>query len=129
MSKTNVRVDIPNNRADELLALGENIDKMNTELGELSPVKGLNIAALQAGVATAKSKRDEAGKLHKQAEKLNEEANLVLGLDKTQNSKTPDTILNIVTATRDILLGLNRGKEEALNDWGFDVVRGSSVKK
>jgi hypothetical protein len=109
--------------------LGDKVDKKNTELGETSPVKSFNFTTLKAALATAKAKREEAAALHQRAEKLNEEANLALGIGKIQNSKTPDTVLTIVTGIRDVLLGLYRGREEALNDWGYKVVSGSSTKK
>lgn len=129
MAKTNVKIDVPGNSPDALIALGEKIDKKNTELAAESPLKSLNMTALKAGLATAKAKKEHARELHKEAEKLNEEADLALGISKTQNSKTPDTVLNIITAARDVLLGINRGREEALSDWGFKVVSGSSAKK
>lgn len=129
MAKTNVKVDIPSNRPDDLIILGDTIEKKNTELADASPLKSLNMAALKAGLTAAKAKREEASMLHKRAEKLNQEANLALGLGESQNSKTPDTVLNIIISARDVLLGINRGKEEALNDWGFNVVNGSLGKK
>jgi hypothetical protein len=129
MAKTNVKVEIPGNRPDELILLGEKIEKKNAALGEQSPLNVLKMTALKAGLAEAKSKKEQARELHKQAEKLNEEADLALGVSKTQNSKTPDTVLNIITAARDVLLGINRGKEESLNEWGFKVVSGGSAKK
>jgi len=84
---------------------------------------------MKEGLADAKAKRDEAKELHKQAEKLNEEANLALGIGKSQNSKTSNTVLSILTASRDTLLGIYRGQEEALNDWGFNVTSGGNSKK
>ncbi|HEX3009199.1 MAG TPA: hypothetical protein VHO90_16465 [Bacteroidales bacterium] len=129
MSKTNVKVTIPKSSPEELIDLGDKVDKKNTELGETSPVKTFNFVALKAALASAKAKREEAAELHQRAEKLNEEANLALGIGRIQNSKTPDTVLTIVTGIRDALLGFYRGKEQALNDWGYKVVSGGSSKK
>jgi hypothetical protein len=129
MAKTNVKIEVPGNSPDALIALGEKIDKKNTELDGESPLRSLNMTALKDGLSVAKTKKEQARELRRQAEKLNEEADLALGLGKTQNSKTPDTVLNIITAARDVLLGINRGKEEALGDWGFKVVSGSAAKK
>lgn len=128
MAKTNVKIEVPGNSPDALIALGEKIDKKNTELAGDSPLRSLKMTALKDGLSVAKTKKEQARELRRQAEKLNEEADLALGLGKTQNSKTPDTVLNIITAARDVLLGINRGKEEALGDWGFKVVSGSSAK-
>lgn len=128
MAKTSIRIEIPSNRPDELINLATKIEKKNAELGDKSPINSLNMSGFSAALKIAKEKKEEARRLHEEAEKLNQEANLALGLDRTQNSKTTDTVLNIVTSARDILVGLNRGKEENLNTWGFKVVNGAAAK-
>lgn len=129
MVKTSVKVEIPTKRPDDLITLGEKIYNRNVELAANSPLTSFNMTTFNTALKTAKDKRAQARKLHDEAEKLNQEANLELGLDSTQNSKTPDTVLTVISSVRDMLLGLNRGKEEALNDWGFKVVNGSSAKR
>lgn len=128
MAKTSIRIEIPFNKSDELITLATKIEKRNAELGDKSPISSLNMTSFSAALKLAKEKKEEARRLHEEAEKLNQEANLALGLDRTQNSKTADTVLNIVTSTRDILVGLNRGKEENLNAWGFKVANGTASK-
>lgn len=128
MGKVTVKVEIPSKKPDEMLTLAEKLAKRNAELADKSPISSLNMSALNSALKAAKEKREQARRLHEEAEKLNQEANLALGIDGTQKSKTPGTVLNIVTSARDILLGLNRGKEEKLNEWGFKVVNGTASK-
>ncbi len=129
MVKTSVKVEIPTKRPDDLITLGEKIYNRNVELAANSPLTSFNMTTFNTSLKAAKDKRVQARKLHDEAEKLNQEANLVLGLDAAQNSKTPDTVLTVISSVRDTLLGINRGKEEAQNDWGFKVVSGSSAKR
>lgn len=129
MGKVTVKVEIPSKRPDDLITLAEKIEKRNEELAAKSPLSSFNMTAFSTTLKAAKEKREQARKLHDEAEKLNQESNLELGLDASQNSKTPNTVLNIITSARDILLGLNRGKEEMLNEWGFKVVSGGTGKK
>lgn len=75
-------------------------------------------AKLNDGIA----KRAEAKRLHAEGELLNQQAGLSIGIDKSQNAKTPGTVYSTLTSVRDILLGLNRGQERKLAEWGFDVV-------
>lgn len=125
MSQVFTKVEIPSNKPDSMVDLGTNVEKHHTELAEASPLSGLDMVTLKTKVASAKDKRAQAKKLRDQAEVLNQQADLELGIDKTQNSKTPGTVLNILTSARDILLGLNRGQEEKLSEWGFKVIQNS----
>jgi hypothetical protein len=105
-----------------LAKLGDAVLAKHLELGAASPLSGLDMATFATKLSDGKDKRAEAKKLHDQAESLNQQAGLSLGLDKTQNAKTPGTIYSTLTSVRDILLGLNRGQEKKLSEWGFDVV-------
>ncbi len=74
------------------------------------------------------NKNTIAGKKHVLAKKLSREAeaatkarNLALGKGKDQQSTTPGTVLFYVTSIRDVLLGLFKGQEHKLRNWGFDV--------
>ncbi|HEX3009331.1 MAG TPA: hypothetical protein VHO90_17125 [Bacteroidales bacterium] len=127
MSRPTVKVEIPIGKPDDFLTLAAQIAAKNTELGENSPVKALNMSNFGANVTKAKGFRDEATKLHKQAETLNEQSRVVLGISENQNSQIEGTVYNLITRVRDILLGIYRGQEEKLNEWGFKIVGGTST--
>ena len=125
MSRKNVRVTIPRN-ADELITLGESIVARHGALGPASPLQGLDMAAFIIKLAEAKAVNAQAKQLRKDSETATEDRDGLLGHKKDQNSNTPDTILNIVVRSRDILLGAYKGNEQHLGDYGFDVNQSSS---
>ncbi|MBP9151344.1 MAG: hypothetical protein KBF73_03595 [Flavobacteriales bacterium] len=125
MTKKRVRVTIPRN-ADELIELGESIVAKHNEAVATSPLNGLDMAAFAAKVAAAKAKNVEQKKLRKDAETATEDRDGLLGKKKDQNSTTEGTVLNFVSSVRDILLGHNKGKEQHLGDFGFEVSQSGS---
>lgn len=128
--KTNVRIDIPSGSPDDLIKLGTTINGKHVALGAESPLSaGDNMTKLKAKLDSAEAKRKQAKELHQEAEALNQKANLDLGIGKTQTSKTEDTLLFYISAVRDILQGLYRGREEEMSNWGFNVVSGGSSGK
>jgi len=120
--KTTVKVEIPVHKPDELTKTGEDVFKKHTELGVQSPLNGLDMETFAKNLDDAVSKRTEAKRLHDQAELLNQQAGLNLGTDPAQNTKTTGTVYSTLTSARDILLGLYRGQEKKLSEWGFNVV-------
>ena len=122
MSKTSIKVEIPESKPDMLNKMGEDVLKKHIELGEKSPLNGLDMETFAVKLNDGKSKRAQAKSLHEQAELLNQQAGLSIGIDKSQNTKTAGTVYSTLTSVRDILLGLNRGQERKLTEWGFDVV-------
>lgn len=120
--KTAIKVEIPVHKPDELISTGEEIMKKHSEMGEKSPLSGLDMETFGNNLNDAIAKRVEAKKLHDQAELLNQQAGLNLGTDPSQNTKTPGTVYSTITSVRDILLGLYRGQEKKLSEWGLDVV-------
>jgi hypothetical protein len=120
MSRKNVRVVIPKN-ADELIALGESIEAKHTADGASSPLNGLDMATFSTKLAAAKAKNNEQKQKHRDAEMATEERDDLLGRKKDQSTSTDGTVLNIVARSRDILLGLHKGNEQQLGQWGFDV--------
>jgi len=120
--KTTVKVEISVHKPDELITNGEKVLKKHVELGEKSPLNGLDMATFERNLNDAIAKRAEAKKLHDQAELLNQQAGRSLGMDSAQNSKTTGTVYSTITSARDILLGFSRGQEKKLSEWGFDVV-------
>lgn len=124
MTKKRVRVVIPRN-ADKLITLGEDILAQHVALGAESPLQGLDIPIFEARVAAAKAKNVEQKKLRKDAETAREDRDDLLGKKKDQNSSTPNTVLNFVTRSRDMLRGKYKGVEQHLGDFGFEVNQSS----
>ena len=122
MSKTSIKVEIPESKPDMLNKMGDDVLKKHIELGEKSPLNGLDMETFAVKLNDGKTKRAQAKSLHEQAELLNQQAGLSIGIDKSQNTKTTGTVYSTLTSARDILLGLNRGQERKLTEWGFDVV-------
>ncbi|NEW83382.1 MAG: hypothetical protein GZ094_13580 [Mariniphaga sp.] len=120
--KTTVKVDISVHKAEDLITTSENVLKKHFELGEKSPLNGLDMETFAKNLNDAKARRAEAKKLHDQAELLNQQAGLNLGTDPAQNSKTTGTVYSTISSVRSILLGLYKGQEKKLSEWGFDVV-------
>lgn len=122
MSKTSIKVDIPDGKPDVLNKIGEGILKKHLELGAASPLNGLDMETFATKLKDGILKRESAKILREQSELMNQQAGLSIGVDKSQNTKTPGTVYSTLTSARDILLGLNRGQERKLAEWGFDVV-------
>ena len=120
--KTTTKVEIPVHKPDELINSGGDVLKKHVQLGEKSPLNGLDMATFERNLNDAIAKRAEAKKLHDQAELLNQQAGLSLGTDSSQNTKTPGSVYSTLTSARDILLGTYKGQEKKLSEWGFDVV-------
>ena len=120
MSRKNVRVTIPRN-ADELIILGESIVAKHNEDPATSPLVGLDMAAFEATVIDAGKKNVEAKQLRKDSETATEDRDGLLGHKKDQTTNTPGTVLNFVVRTREMLLGVFKGKEQHLGDFGFEV--------
>lgn len=129
MSQVYSKVEIPSNSPDELIELGLSVINKHTTLAANSPLKDLDLAGIKERIETAQEKRREAKDLHEKAAILNLEANMQLGIDATQNSKTEGTVLNVLTSARDILLGKYRGFESKLTEWGFKVLMRTSTRK
>lgn len=125
MSKVTVKVDVPVSSPDDLVSMAMRIENNHIKKGVDSPLNVIDMVTFSSKLKSAKEKRAEAKRLHDEAETLNQQALQDLGIAKGQNSKTADTLYNLITSARDVLLGINRGKEEKLNEWGFKVVNGS----
>ena len=120
MAKKNVRVVIPRSPA-KMIALAKKIIAKHTLDGASSLLKDLDMTDFAAKAGVAETNTDDADKMHKDAEKLTESRDKVLGLAKDQSSTTEGTVLFYVSSTRDILLGKKKGKEQELGDYGFEV--------
>lgn len=118
--KKNVRVEIPRS-PEKLIALAQLIVKQHKALGTASPLKGLNMADLEALLKVAAESQEKSQFHRKEAEAATEDRNMALGLDPKQNVATEGTVLFYVSSIKSILLGLNKGREQKLGSYGFEV--------
>lgn len=126
MAAKNFRVDIPSN-PDDLIKLGKQLKDKHVALGDDSPIKGVkDIALFPAKLAVADTKNALMIQLYKDAEKATQDRDLPLG---QTGQLREQTVRYWVTAARDVLLGLNKGNEQALGDWGFTVDTSPHPKK
>jgi len=115
-----IRVVIPRN-VPELLSLAKNIKKKHDADGAGSPLNSLNMADFDAKLTTATDQHALGEKLGRDKEKTIQNRDKALGTAKGQLVTTPGTVLFYVTSARDILLGVKKGNEQTLGDWGFTV--------
>ena len=85
-------------------------------LGAASPLGGLKIAEWTASTATADSENKKATQLRRDAEKATQNRDNAI----SDNTDPVGVEFNVKSA-RDILMALNKGNEQTLGDWGFDV--------
>lgn len=113
-----MRVEIPGN-AEDLVKLGKAILARHTALGAASPLNGIEgIENFEPQTTTADTQNELAKNLNKQAEAANEARDRALG----HNGQLREgTVRYFINSSRDVLLGLNKGKEHKLGDWGFNV--------
>jgi hypothetical protein len=126
MSRTNVKVEMPANKPDEMTALADKVVAHDSEMGTESPLVKDEVAALKAKNSSAKDKRERAEKMHAEAESLNQQGLIDIGVAKGQDSKTAGTVYTMMTNIRDTLLIKYKGQEERLSEWGYKVVITSS---
>lgn len=122
-----VRVIVPSN-ADALIALAKHVMQKHYNDGSNSLLKDLAWDVLNNKLYEAEMKLEEARKANRDKEKATQLRNIALGLDKGQTSKTANTVKYIVKSVRDLLLGIFRGREQELGDWGFEVNAGGNKK-
>lgn len=120
MRNHKARVKIPR-KAESLLDLGEGIIVEHNVDPTNSPLNALDMADFTQKVTAARAKQNEAKQLRMDSETATQDRNHLLGLKKGQSSTTEGTVLNYVTRTRDILLGVHKGKEQHLGDYTFQV--------
>lgn len=115
-----VQIIIPTN-ADQLIALAKKVMQKHYEDGASSPLNSLDWNVLNTRLYEAEMKLEEGRKLSRDKETATQARNLALGIEKGQNSKTPNTVQYLVKSVRDTLLGIFRGREQELGNWGFEV--------
>jgi len=87
----------------------------------------------RCGWATARRRAAQAGQLQGEIDELERalqektgKRDALLGSAKGQNSQTEGTLHFMTLQIRDILLAVNRGNENALEPWGFNVSVGEA---
>ncbi|MBA4322652.1 MAG: hypothetical protein C0408_07535 [Odoribacter sp.] len=125
MARKTVKVKIPLQQPDDFSKLLKDVYTKHTALGANSPLNAftkVNMTNYNTQRTGADAKRGQAIDLHRQAENLNEQADMIFGRGEGQTMETPNTLYNMISLIRDYLLVLNAGNEEALSEWGFKVV-------
>ena len=113
-----MRITIPTN-VDDHLTLAKAILAQHAALGPASPLNGIkDIATFGPQTKAADAANTLAKSLAKQAETAKQNRDLALG---QSGQLTPGSVRFFVTSARDVLLGLNKGNEKKLGDWGFVV--------
>ena len=120
MPNQTIKVEMPLN-PQEMQTLADNVLKKHAKDGNLSPLPDSIMQQMQVVYTAVLAKNKEQIDLKKEAERLTEKRNLVLGIHITQNRFTPNTIMFSVTSIRDYLLGIYRGKERELGAYGYVV--------
>lgn len=129
MARKTVRIDLPLGNPDELIQLAQKIVEKHAELAENSPIhalKDLNMAEFGAGATEAGSQRQVAKEAERTAQESNGRAASLLGTAPGQTQETKGTLLFGITRIRDLLGAVNKGNEEALTSWGFEVTIGQA---
>src|SRR6185295_3879070 len=116
MANQNFRITVPEN-AQELGGLSQKVLDKHVLDGAGSVLTPLEMADMQAKTTLAKDKDTAAAQADRDKETANQDRDLALGI--TNNN--PGTVNFYVKSVRDILLGLNKGKERNLGNHGFTV--------
>jgi len=132
MARKTVRINVPLGNPDELVALAGAIHKKSTELGANSPLKGLTDLDLEDfgdKVTEADTQRKAAKDFERKTQEANGRAAGLIGVAPGLTQNTKGTLLFGITQIRDLLAAVNKGNEEALTGWGFDVVVGQAKSR
>ncbi len=111
-----MRINIPKN-PEQVIQLAQRVLAKHTADGTVSPLSGLDMADMTAKTAAADTQNQSAAKLRRDAEAATQNRDLALGTDNAARG----TVAHYVRSVRDMLLGLHKGNEQRLGDWGFEV--------
>ena len=120
-SPKNINLVVIPRKNNDILELAKNILAKHAADGAASPLPTAAMTTLGTLFNAASLTHQKANEAYREAEDATEKRNKILGLEKNQNSKTSNTVLYLVSSVRTLLLGLNRGNEQALGHWGFTV--------
>lgn len=94
--------------------------------GADSPLDAAKMSKLAVALAIAVAQNKTAKDADAVAQKARQTRDQSLGTADGQTAYTKDTVLNLVTYARDLLLVESEGEEESLSGYGFNVVVGSA---
>jgi len=121
MAKRNIKITFGQGDRQRMIAVATKISNKNTELGEQSPLKSINMAAFATIFDVSSTKNTQMEDFQLRYEQTKAEADFALGIAKGQTMATPDTLLFYLGLIRDQLMVTYKGREELIADWGFEV--------
>ena len=121
MAKRNVKIDLRYGQPVPMIETSDSIIKKHTELGDNSPLKTINLQGFTTVKQVAADNLGLGNEHKKIADKAFAESDLALGIAKGQTLQTPDTIYYYLALVRDQLLIAYKGREELIEEWGFNV--------
>ncbi|HEY0946324.1 MAG TPA: hypothetical protein VGD81_13695, partial [Opitutaceae bacterium] len=127
MARKTVRVVVPHQDPTALIALMQAIAKKHEELGATSPIKDkVGLDKLLANIVKVSGLQTEIEELRAKLQVMVGDRDKLLGIADGQTSHAEATLRFDAIAIRDMLLGMHRGNENALETWGFKVVVGTA---
>ncbi len=99
------------------LQLAKAIGAKHRADGANSPLKGLGMDDMESKTTEAGTQNQNAAKLYRDAELATQNRDNALGTDNPVKC----SVAYYVRAVRDMLLGLHKGNEQKLGDWGSEV--------
>ncbi len=132
MARKTVRINVPLGNPDDLVSLAQSIHAKHAELKDKSPLKALtelDMDAFGENTTEAEEQRASAKDFERKAQEANGKAAGLIGVGPGHSQNTKGTLLFGVTQIRDFLCAVNKGNEEALSGWGFDVVVGQAKSR
>ncbi|MES2571641.1 MAG: hypothetical protein V4710_16500 [Verrucomicrobiota bacterium] len=126
MARKTVRVEIPVGSPNAMIRMATELKKRHDKVGPASPLKAGDVQAMGERAEQAQAKRMQAEELEAQAGRLRGESDTLIGIAPGQSVETRGTLLHDLTGFRDLLLVENRGNEQALSEYGFEVVIGTA---
>lgn len=120
---------MPVKNPDHLIVLARKVYARHKQLGKDSPLINIDMEGLIQKAGEAEESLGQARTLHARAEALSLRGYSAIGSAKGQSSLSAGTMYNRLTIIRDLLLSLNKGLEENLSEWGFNIVISETFRK
>lgn len=125
--KKNIRVALATGSPDSIILLSESITEQHeTYAGEESPLHHLGMEGFKKTATLAKETLKESRKLHSHAEGLTLKAYTTMGFAEGQTIHTLGTLYSDADIIRGVLLSEHKDDEEAMEDYGFNVLMGET---
>jgi len=122
-ARRNVRIDMPTDKPEDMVLLAEAIIEEHTDLGAASPLVGnVDMTAFETLTTDTRQLLNEWEDAKNEAQSKLNEALGIIGYAEGQTSSTAGTLYFDICSVRDRLLDVHQGNEEALSEYGFDVV-------